>query len=135
MCGMLCVQAHMADFMIVGVDDRDLVLFLKHLHADVDGKHIRNAARPTLIAGRRVGPSGARHLAMLLHDLGGLRLQDWTAVVADEFVWIARSIPQGQISYRTGTGLGRLDVRKCEMRPYARKVRNGCGGVARAVRG
>ena len=46
-----------------------------------------------LIAGRRIGPSRARHLAMLLYDFGGLRLQDRTAVIADELVWIACSIP------------------------------------------
>jgi hypothetical protein len=69
----------MTDFMIVRVDDGDLVRLLEHLHADIGNEDEGNAAGPTLIAWRRISLPHERRVAMLLHDFGGLRLQDWIA--------------------------------------------------------
>jgi hypothetical protein len=54
MLWMRAVHMHVADIIIDCVDDRDLVVLLQHLHADVV-KHEGYAAGPALVAGRGMG--------------------------------------------------------------------------------
>src|SRR6266550_720296 len=65
---MRLVHAHIADLMIVRIDDGDLVRSLEHLHSNVP-KNKGHSSGPTLIARSRIWHSGQRDFAMSLHDL------------------------------------------------------------------
>src|SRR6516164_6852270 len=54
MLRMRAVHIHVADIIIVCVENRDFVILLQHLHADVP-KHEGHAAGPTLVAGCGIG--------------------------------------------------------------------------------
>ena len=80
------VQAHHARFIIVGIEDRDPVPLLEHLHADVpeDEGH---PVGPALVARGRVGHAGQRDFARPLHRLS--RVPFATSVIS-----------RGSLSYR-----------------------------------
>ena len=70
---MRLVHAHIADFMIVRIDDGDPIRFLQHLHSNVP-KNKGHSSGPTLIARSRIGHAGQRDFAVFLHDLRRVRL-------------------------------------------------------------
>src|SRR5258708_21667950 len=83
-------HAYPTDLVAVAVSHDDLVGLLDHLHPEIP-KDIRHCLGPALIAWRRIALARQRNLAVLLHDFGGLRLQDWVRVIADQKLEIART--------------------------------------------
>lgn len=83
--GMRLVHADMAHFMIVRIEDLDLVLVLHDLHSDIP-EHERHAAGPTLVARRRVGHSCEREVSVPLYDARRFRLQDRIASTLSSLV-------------------------------------------------
>src|SRR5882672_1917390 len=67
---------------------------------------------------------------MRLHNLGGVRLQDRTEVIADELVSVADAVAARQIRDRARARNRRLEVGPCKMRPNAREVWDGCAFFA-----
>ena len=111
---MRLVQAHVPDFVIVGVEERDLVRLLQHLHADVE-ENERHAAGPALIARRRVVDAGSRDLAVLFYDVRGMRLQDRARVIADQLEDIGNAVAAGSVGNRSraASAAARSPARSC----------------------
>jgi hypothetical protein len=142
MLRMRAVHMHVADIVIVCVKDRDFVLLLQHLHADVP-KHEGHAAGPALVAGRGIGNLFLGKFAVLLHHLGRLGFQNRVGEVAHQLGNVAhavgaragrsRSIVGRQcpgcfdgharkVSHRPRTAQWRLDIGKSEVGPYAGEI-------------
>ncbi len=95
--GMRLIHAHAADFISIGIEDRDLVRLLEHLHSDIC-KNQRHAFRPTLSARVRNMRAAQLYFSVLLYDLCRLRFQNWIGVVADITVAAGRTVINQYIS-------------------------------------
>ena len=111
MHGMRLVQAHLAELMIEGVKDRDLVGPLEQVHSIID-KNEWHLLGPTLVARGRIALPGQRNLAEPLHHFCRPGLQDRIGVIADQLVDTAnaglRASPTHPVPHRTGTRCRRL---------------------------
>ena len=133
--GMGVVEAHAAHFIAVAVDDRDPVRLLDDLDDEVP-EHVRHAARPALVARRRVTVAGERNLAVLLHHFRGLGLEDRIGVVADQLLEIGDAVGKPRfVAHRAGTRDRRLEAGEIGVRPQPGQIRDRAlraGGTLRA---
>ena len=98
------VHAHVPDIVIICVKDRDFVFLLQHLHTDVP-KHEGNAARPTPVAGRRIGNFFLGNFAVLFHHLGRLGFQDRVGEVAHQLGKVTHTIGTCPVCSRSIIGI------------------------------
>jgi hypothetical protein len=123
--GMIRVHAHVAHFGALAVDHQNAVRPLEDLHQEIP-EDVRHAARPTLIARRRIAVAGQRHLTVLLHDVGRPALQDRIGEVADELLEVSDAVgPSRSVEHRARTRCRRLEAGEIGMRPDAREIRRG----------
>jgi hypothetical protein len=101
LCRMRLVYTHVADFMIVRIENRDLMRLLEHLHSKVS-ENERHALGPTLVARSRIGHAGLRYLAVLLHGFRRMALQDRIGVIADRLIGAAHAVPARPVSLGRG---------------------------------
>ena len=102
---MRLVHAHVPDLVVIGIEDRDPVRPLQHLHADVpqDKWH---AAGPALVARRRIGHAGRRDFTVLSDDIRSVRLEDRVRIVADELVVVAAPLRRDRLVIGPGPAGG-----------------------------
>src|ERR1051326_826042 len=77
------IHADAADLLAVHVKNVDLTLALENLNFEFQAQDEGRRLWPALVT--RIGKARSRqfHLAALLHDVRGFRLQNWILVVAD----------------------------------------------------
>jgi hypothetical protein len=132
--GMRGIHAHMADFMIVRIDDDDLVRLLDQLHADIPNDK-RDASRPTLPARARGRHPARFDLAELPDELRCLWLQDRVGVIADKPIEVAGAAPVARaVRHRAGSRARRLKAATSDMRPHAGEIRDRGGAGRRLAR-
>src|SRR5947208_15699371 len=105
---MRLVHADLAEFMILFVNERELVRPLQHL----EPKILVNewyGLWPALVGRARSNLAGQRDVAVLLDGFGRPRLQDRIAVVADQVVVVAGALESRLVRHRRGTGRQRLE--------------------------
>ena len=129
LCRMRLVHAHMADLMIVGIKDGDLVRLLHQLRWAIR-KNERHAFGPTLVARVRIAYAVQPEFSVLFHDLRRLRLQDRIGVIAVKLEDVAGAVRAARpVDQRRGTGWQRFEPGK-RMQPDAREIRDGFGAFA-----
>ena len=117
------VHAHVAHLIALAVDHRDVIGRLEHLHQEIP-KHVWHAARPALIAGRRIALAGERYIAVLLDHFGRLGLQNRIGVIADQRLEIGHAIATARaVRHRAGTRCRRLEAGEEGMGPDAGEIR------------
>src|SRR5215470_6803182 len=89
---MRLVQAYPANFVILTVQDRDLVRLLNHLHL-YTLENERHRFGPALVGRVRITNAGERNFAELLYDLRRPGLQDRIGVVPDQLIIVADPLP------------------------------------------
>jgi hypothetical protein len=72
---MRLVQSHAAKFVVIGIQDRDPVRLLDHLHSDIR-KAERYSSRPTLGSRIRSVSTAQLHFAEFLYGFRRMRLQN-----------------------------------------------------------
>ena len=95
--GMLLVQAHAADLVILHVKENDLILLLQHLHF-LNPEDVRRHHRQAIERRVWIVFAAAQHLAALLHHGRGFGLQDGIVVIAAGIGVAAKA------AYRTRAG-------------------------------
>ena len=119
---MRLVHADAAGFVALAVDHRDVILRRQHLHREVP-EDVRHALGPALIARRRIADARARQLAVLLHNLRGVGLQDGIGVIADQLLKVRDAIGTARrVEHRSRTRSGRLEAGEEGMRPVAGEI-------------
>ena len=111
-------------FRCPGGRHRDVTLRLPHRHCEVP-EDVRHALGPALIARGRIADAGARKLAVLLHDLRGVGLEDGIRVIADELLKVRDAIGRARsVEHRPRTRSGWLEAGEERMRPVAGEIGN-----------
>jgi hypothetical protein len=124
---MILVHAHMAHFRALAIDHQNAVRSLEDLHQEIP-ENVRHAARPTLVARRRIAFAGHRDFTVLLHDLGRPGLQDRIGVITDELLEVRNAVgPPRSVAHGAGPCRRRLETGEIRMSPYAREIRYGPG--------
>jgi hypothetical protein len=91
LCRMRLVHAHLAELMIVGIQDKDLVRGLYYLRWAFR-KIERWPSRPTLVARVRVADAIDPEFSVLFNDLRRLGLQDRVRIIAVKLEDIAGAV-------------------------------------------
>ncbi len=113
---MRAVQAHVADLVILHVEQKDLILLLQHGHL-LNTENIRRHHRQAIEGGIRIVFAAAQHLAALLHHGRGFGLQDGIIEIA---AGIGRA---AKAADRPWPG-SRLLKSECQPGPAARHIRD-----------
>src|SRR6202011_1411336 len=121
---MRLIHAHLAELMIVVIEDGDPVRLLEDADFKVP-KNIRHWLLLTLVVRVRKGPPGQRDFAALLDDLRGLGFQDRIGLIADQLVEVARAGGCARLVQHRARPRYRRLKSKGWVRPNAGKIRDG----------